>query len=211
MFLTEPEERLFKDTGLGGLSMGLPRAAFIASGLDASQLEKYMAGFNSITRNLNDSIKGYDKREDAEAIFDWLWEIKPNRYERGGNFKLPPVVDAYLGETEKVGNCLGLTTLYNALAQTFDIPMKAAYQENFMGFPHVFSLFPSETGAVPIENIFSNGFDYDSHKDHQGIITWENIHLVADIYNSRANEEDNDELRMKRDLLISHGIQNENT
>ena len=211
MFLTEPEEQLFKDAEFGTLSMSLPKAAFIASGLDSSQLEKYMARFDSITRNLIVSIKGRDKREDAEVIFDWLWETKPNRYERGGNFRLPSIVDAYLEETEKVGNCLGLTTLYNSLVHKFGIPMKAAYLENFMGFPHLFSLFPSETGTVPVENIFPNGFDYDPHKHNREIAVWDNLHLVADIYNSRANEEDNDELRMKRDLLLSYGMQNENT
>ena len=203
MILTEPEEQLFEETGRGVLSMGLPRAAFIASGLGSSLLEAYMTRFNRIKENLGDSIKGQDKREDAETIFDWLWKIKSNRYDRGGNFKLPPVVDAYLGEREKVGNCLGLTTLYNALAQTFDIPMQAAYLDNFMGSPHVFSLFPSETGTLPIENIFPNGFDYAPHRPNRQISKWDNIHLIADIYNSRANEEDNDELRMKRDLLLS--------
>ena len=211
MFLTGPEEQLFKDAEVGRLSMSLQEAAFIASGLASSQIVEYISKFDDITRNISDLIKGCDKREDAEAIFDWLWGKKADRYERGGNFKLPQVVESYLGETEKVGNCLGLTTLYNALSQAFDIPMKAIYLDNFMGFPHVFSLCPSDTDTIPIENIFPIGFDYDSHKNNPLTEIWGNIQLVADIYNSRANEEDNDEFRLKRDLLLSYAMQSENT
>ncbi len=203
MLLTELEEQLFNKSENGNLSMGLPGAAFIASGLDSIQIEEYMKRFNDFSTNIRDKIKGDDKRKDAEAIFHWLWKTKPNRYERGGNFRLHLVIDAYWGETEKVGNCLGLTTLYNSLVQEFGIPMKTAYLENFMGFPHVFSILFSDEGKIPIENIFPNGFDYDSHKHNREIAVWDNLHLVADIYNSRANEEESDELRMKRDLLLS--------
>jgi len=36
---------------------------------------------------------------------------------------------------------------------------------------------------------------------------WDNINLIADLYNGRANEEGNGEFRMKWDLLLSYALQ----
>ena len=121
------------------------------------------------------------------------------------------VVDAYSDETERVGNCLGLTMLYNSLAQELSLSVKAAYLDNFMGRPHVFSMLYNEMSMIPIENIFPDGFDYDPHKHNPQVVEWDNINLIADLYNSRANEEGDDELRMKRDLLLSYALQTHTT
>jgi len=207
MFLTELEKELFEDAEIGTLSMSLPQAAFIASGVDSTQLKPYMRTFFDMTTDLRNHVKGYDQVKNAEVIFDWLWKTKPNRYELEGNFRLTQVVDAYLDEKERVGNCLGLTMLYNSLAQALNLPMKAAHLDNFMGRPHVFSMLYTETSMIPIENIFRDGFDYDQHKHNPQLVEWDNIHLIADLYNSRANEEGDDELRMKRDLLLSYALQ----
>ncbi len=207
MFLTELENELFKNAESGTFSMSLPQAAFIASGVDSSQLEKYINKFFDMITGLRNHVKGHDKVKNTETIFDWLWEIKPNRYELDGNFRLTQVVDAQLDETERVGNCLGLTILYNSLAKELNLSMKAAHLDNFMGHPHVFSILYTEMSMIPIENIFPDGFDYDPHKLNSQLVEWDNIHLIADLYNSRANEEGDDELRMKRDLLLSYTLQ----
>jgi len=207
MFLTELEKKLFEDAESGILSMSLPQAAFIASGLDSSQLQEYMKKFFDMITDLGNHVKGHDQVKKAEIIFDWLWKTKPNRYELEGNFRLTQVVDAYLDKTEKMGNCLGLTILYNSLTQELNLPMKAAHLDNFMGRPHVFSMLYEDTSMIPIENIFPNGFDYDQHKNNPQLVEWNNINLIADLYNSRANEEDDDELRMKRDLLLFYTLQ----
>jgi len=207
MILTELEKELFEDAESGTLSMSLHQAAFIASGVDSSQLKEYMKNFFDMINDLKNHVKGHDKVKNAEIIFNWLWRTKPNRYELEGNFRLIQVVDAQLDETERVGNCLGLTILYNSLAQESNLSMKAAHLDNFMGHPHVFSILYAETSTIPIENIFPNGFDYDPHKHNPQLVEWDNIHLIADLYNSRANEEGNDELRMKRDLLLSYALQ----
>ena len=207
MFLTELEKELFKDAESGTLSMSLPQAAFIASGVNSSQLKEYMKKIFNMITDLRNHVKGHDKVKNAETIFNRMWKTKPNRYELEGNFRLTEVVDAQLDKTEKIGNCLGLTILYNSLAQELSLSMKAAHLDNFMGHPHVFSILYTETSMIPIENIFPNGFDYDQHRDNKKIVEWDNIHLIADLYNSRANEEGDDELRMKRDLLLSYALQ----
>ena len=207
MFLTELEKGLFKDAESGTLSMSLPQAVFIASGVNSSQLKEYMNFFFNMITDLRNHVKGHDKVKNAETIFNRMWRTKPNRYELEGNFRLTEVVDAQLDKTEKIGNCLGLTILYNSLAQELSLSMKAAHLDNFMGHPHVFSILYTETSMIPIENIFPNGFDYDPHKHHPQLVEWDNIHLIADLYNSRANEEGDDEHRMKRDLLLSYALQ----
>lgn len=142
--LTKLEEDLFEGVKSGKF-FSLTQAAFIVSGVDSSQmLGVYMRKFYSIVAHLRGDVKGYDEVK-ARTIFDWLWKTKPRRYQLGGNFKLTQVVDAQLGETEKVGNCLGLTLLYNSLAQEFGLSMKATYLDNFLGYPHVFSILHAET------------------------------------------------------------------
>jgi len=209
MDLSDPEKTLFHDAETGELTMHLPKAGFIASGVDFDQLETYMKRFTQITTHLDDLVTGDDQLDDARAIFDWSWKSKPHRYERGGSFKLTQVIDAQLGESDNVGNCLGLTTLYNSITQAFHIPMTAAYIDDFQGYPHVFSILYSGTEPIPIENIYSEGFDFDVHRHDARIAVWKNLNLIADIYNSRANEEDNEEHRLKRDLLLSYILANE--
>lgn len=59
---------------------------------------------------------------------------------------------------------------------------------------------------IPIENIFPNGFNFERHRNKPQIVEWDNIHLIADLYNNRANYEKNDEHRLKRDLLLPFGL-----
>jgi len=207
MFLTKLEKELLEDAEKGTLSMSLPQAAFIASGVNSSQLQEYMKKFYDMITDLRDRVKRHDQVKDAEIIFNWLWKKNPYRYELEGHFRFTQVVDAHLDETERVGNCLGLTMLYNSLAQELNLSIKAAHLDNFMGRPHVFSILYTEMSMIPIENIFTDGFDYDPHKHNPQLVEWANIHLIADLYNSRANEEGDDELRMKRDLLLSYALQ----
>jgi hypothetical protein len=209
MDLSDPEKALFHDAETGELTMELPRAGFIASGVDYDQLGTYMKRFTQIAAHLDDLVTGDDQLGNARAIFEWLWKSKPHRYERGGNFKLTRVIDAQLGESDSVGNCLGLTTLYNSIAQALHIPMAAAYIDDFQGYPHVFSILYSGTEPIPIENIYANGFDFDVHRQNTRFVAWKNLHLIADIYNSRANEEDNEDHRLKRDLLLSYTLADE--
>lgn len=57
----------------------------------------------------------YRHREIAEALFEYLWTSKPNRF--GESIHLTDAVDAQLdpGPHRTVGNCVGLTSLYSVL------------------------------------------------------------------------------------------------
>ncbi|MBE0415999.1 MAG: tetratricopeptide repeat protein, partial [Dehalococcoidia bacterium] len=130
-----------------------------------------------------------DDVERAEGIFHWLWRSKPHRYEYRGNFKLTDALDAQLGEMENVGNCLGLTVLYNVLAQRFGLEVKAAHLEDAFGIgPHVFTVLCIGMRSIDIDNIFPYGFNYRGHKGDPLREEWGDRELIADIYHSMAND-----------------------
>lgn len=125
----------------------------------------------------------------AEALYRLLWKDRPNRYTSGGIFRLTEVIDAQLDPNARyVGNCLGLTLLFNSLAQRLGLKTVAIHMEEaFSRGPHVLSLLYTETGQVQIENIFPDGLDYLSHPGEKQVI-WDGKALVADIYNSSGTE-----------------------
>ena len=126
----------------------------------------------------------------ARALFDWLWKEKPNRYKPHGNFKLSEVIDAQLTkDTQIVGNCLGLTLLYNCLLRKMGIYAGALYLENaFEIGPHVLTFLKTKESFIDIENILPDGFDYKEHLNLPSRIRWGDQELVADIYLSMGNE-----------------------
>jgi hypothetical protein len=126
----------------------------------------------------------------ARSLFTWLWNQKPNRYQSHGAFRLHDVVDAQLsGEDRAVGNCLGLTLLYNCLLKRIGIDAGALYVENAFGIgPHVLTMVSTEGLLIDVENILPDGFDFKGHLANPSRIRWGNKELVADIYHSLGNE-----------------------
>lgn len=172
-----------------GGAMDLAREALIASGVDDEhELNRYLAKIDRLCREIAQGQKGSDV-EKAREIFHWLWRAKPHRYEYRGSFKLSDVLDAQLGDGESVGNCLGLTILYNVLAQRFGLEVKAVHLEDAFGLgPHVFTVLYVGMRSVDIENIFPYGFDYRGHKGNPQREQWGDRELIADIYHSVAND-----------------------
>ncbi len=194
-----------------GGEIDLVQGALLASGVKTGQeFNRYLAKVDRLCQRIADTLcellgKGSDW-EKAKGIFDWLWRAKPHRYEYGGSFRLTQVLDAQLGEkgrgveggeSEKVGNCLGLTILYNVLAQRFGLMVGAAHLEDAFGLgPHLFTVLYTGGRTIDIENIFPDGFDYRGHRVtlQRGVggeskrEEWGSRELIADIYHSVANE-----------------------
>ena len=126
----------------------------------------------------------------AKALFHWLWRERPSRYEPHGRYKISKVIDAQLDPgSPGVGNCLGLTLLYNCLLDKLGLRAKAVYlQIAFDLRPHVFSLIERENSFIDVENIFPTGFDYAGHRDNPSRILWGDQELVSDIYLCQGNE-----------------------
>jgi tetratricopeptide (TPR) repeat protein len=126
----------------------------------------------------------------ARTLFNWLWKEKPARYEPHSNYRLNDVIDAQLNkDSQTVGNCLGLTLLYNCLLRKMEINAEALYLENAFGIGlHVLTVLQIEESLIDIENIFPDGFDYKGHLDNPSRTRWGDQELVADIYHSLGNE-----------------------
>lgn len=126
----------------------------------------------------------------AQNLFVWLWQKRPNRYTAGTSFRLDEVIDAQIREnSEVVGNCLGLTLLYNTLLRRKKIGARATYLENAFGIgPHVLTTLENQKEMIDVENIFSHGFDYKGHLKDPSRRSLGDRELVAEIYNSAGNE-----------------------
>jgi len=176
---------------LEGGKIELDQGALIASGVETEHVfNSYLSRIDQLCQRIDAEAfrsKGSDA-ERAKEIFHWLWRTKPYRYHYGGNFKLTDVLDSQLGEKDKVGNCLGLTVLYNVLCQRFGLEVKAVQLEHAFGLgPHVFSVLYVGGRCIDIENVFPYGFDYRGHEGDPQRREWGSGELVADIYHSMAN------------------------
>lgn len=166
-------------------------AALIATGVTGYRdIVRYTNKIERLCDEINKFVASSDSDVDkARVIFHWLWMSKPRRYKAQGHYKIADVSDAQTGRARHVGNCLGLTVLYNIIAQRFDIKVKAAYMENAFGRgPHVFSILTSGKSTIDIENVFPNGFAYPGHLNPSERYVWNDEELIADVYNSMGNE-----------------------
>ncbi len=163
--------------------------ALRASGIPEKEFVRYSRLFDEMQDRL---LRCLDLSEasvqKAKQIFDYLWREKPNRYRPDGYYKLSDTIQCQLArESREVGNCLGLTVLYNCLLHRMDVPVRSLYLESAFGQgPHVLSVL-SKTG-ICIEHMFQTGFDFKGHRDDSEKILWNDHELVADIYNSRGTE-----------------------
>ena len=173
-------------------AFNLEEEALLASGIeDRSKIDFYVAELERIYRQfLHQIIPPPTPVQRAKALFTWLWTSKPNRYKSRGSYKFNKVIEAQSREGDhSVGNCLGLTLLYNSLLRKMDIDAEALYVENaFETGPHVLTLLKTQESFIDVENILPDGFDYRGHQTHPGRIGWGDRELIADIYHSVANE-----------------------
>ena len=174
------------------MPFGLEKKALIASGITkddliatyARKLDKLNQQFIHEMNHISDPLTT------AKALFEWLWVKKPARYVPHGHFRLHHVIDSQLSKgIIAVGNCLGLTLLYNCLLQRLRIDAQALYVENAFGIgPHVLTVLKTKESMVDIENIRPDGFGYKGHINDPSRTKWSDKELVADIYHSMGNE-----------------------
>ena len=186
-------ERKLLESEKSEREIDLTQGALLASGVETvRELKRYLEKVDWLCQGIVEALvdlppKGGDI-EKARGIFNWLWREKPHRYEFGGNFRLTHVLDAQLGGEGKVGNCLGLTVLYNVLAHRFGLEVKAAYLQDAFGLgPHLFTVLCAGERTIDIDNIFPDGFDYRGHHGAEQREAWGDRELIADIYHSVGN------------------------
>ena len=174
-----------------GMFFDQEKEALIASGMAHDEIAVHTARLDTI---FHDFIQAFGNSDDrltmAKGLFDYLWDEKPHRYEQGGHFRLNNIIDNHLDpDSIEVGNCLGLTLLYNCLLMRSGITARAIFIENaFESGPHVLSYLFLDGRSVDVENILSEGFDFKGHLDDPTRTMWDGKELVADIYLSMGNE-----------------------
>jgi len=170
----------------------LEKKVLIASGITKDDLiATYARKLDKLNQRFIREVKYIsDPFTTAKALFNWLWITKPHRYAPHGHYKLHHVIDSQLSkDIIAVGNCLGLTLLYNCLLRRVGIDAQALYVENAFGIgPHVLTVFKTKESMVDIENILPDGFDYKGHLNDPSRSIWGDQELVADIYHSLGNE-----------------------
>ena len=174
------------------MGFDLGKEALIASGLrDERRVRDYLGKIDSIFRKfLPEEVRRLSPLNTAEKLFKALWKDRPNRYRQQGTYRLDEVIDAQCGSDKKaVGNCLGLTLLYNCLIKRVGVDAQALYLENAFNIgPHVLTVLRIDNLTIDVENILPDGFDYKGHKQNPARVTWGEKALVADIYQSRGTE-----------------------
>ena len=174
------------------MSFCLEKNALIASGMTKDDLiATYVRKLDKLTQRFIHEVKHIrDPLNAARALFNWLWIKKPHRYAPHGHYKLHHAIDSQLSKSIiAVGNCLGLTLLYNCLLRRVGIDTQAVYVENAFGIgPHVLTVLKTKESMVDIENIVPEGFDYKGHINNASRTLWGDQELVADIYHSLGNE-----------------------
>jgi len=169
----------------------LEREALIASGIQKSDLiDTYRGRLDYLYGEFRHQMKfPCDSLSQPKALFTWLWQQKPDRYKPGSYYRLNNVIDAQVDQvTKRVGNCLGLTLLYNCLLTKMGLRAGALNLENAFDIgPHVLTVLKIEETLIDIENIFPHGFDYTGHIDNPSRTIWGDKELVADIYLTSAN------------------------
>jgi tetratricopeptide (TPR) repeat protein len=170
----------------------LERESLLASGVkDNCQLLEYRRKLDQLAKHFVAQITPpHESVKKASVLFHWLWERKPWRYKPQSHFRLNDVIDAELSEDRRtVGNCLGLTLLYQCLLKKMNVHADALYLENAFGMgPHVLTVFQTGESTIDIENILPNGFDYKGHLSNPSRTKWGDRELVADIHHSLGNE-----------------------
>ena len=170
----------------------LEQEVLVASGVkEAALLEEYRSRLGRLYYEFErDKELPSNEVKIARTLFGWLWTQKPARYELGGSYRLNKVIDLQLNkQSERVGNCLGLTLLYNCLLRRAGMSAGAVHLENAFGKgPHVLSTLTIRDSIIDIENSLSEGFDYKGHLKDSSRHLWGDRELVADIYLSRGND-----------------------
>ena len=174
------------------MTFDLEKEALIASDLrDQDLIREYLSKLDSVLRLCcPKGTRNFPPLARAEKLFKALWRKWPNRYLSQGHFRLNNVIDAQLSKKKRaVGNCLGLTLLYNCLLKKMGIEAQTLYLENAFGIgPHVLTVLRVDDFIIDIENILPEGFDYKGHKQIPSRLMWGDKELVADIYQSKGTE-----------------------
>jgi tetratricopeptide (TPR) repeat protein len=172
-------------------------ALLVASGIDSeSDIVTYKEKLHQIASDFSTELRSqlggtlFDELEekhprlsrDSEALMgyklhNYFFDNKPKRY--NSNYLFQEVIDAQLSDSERVGNCVGLVSLFHIVGSIIGIKTVPVLTSE-----HIYLQQETDKGnKIIIETTLPEGYDYK--KDDEGKVG-DKINMVCSIYNSRV-------------------------
>jgi tetratricopeptide (TPR) repeat protein len=185
------EEKLIQDIKAGN-TVSLERGLFIISGLNTEvEIESYTQKLDQIYNGFIErltsksplspaSTRSYMTTSMAKWLFEYLWNTKPRRC--NGNFLLKDVIDAQLNPdiNQKVGSCVGLTSLYTVLGLREELNLSILVSGS-----HIVNRLRIDTdNFCNIDNTDPIGFDCQIQEEE--FFEYPPVKLIASVLNSRG-------------------------
>jgi regulator of sirC expression with transglutaminase-like and TPR domain len=175
-----------------GKSVSLERGLLIISGLKtegeiatySQKLDQIYNGFIERLRSKSplslESTRNYMTTSMAKWLFEYLWNTKPKRC--NGNFLLTDVINAQLNPdiNQKVGSCVGLTSLYTVLGLRERLELTILVSES-----HILNRLRIDgTDSCNIDNTDPLGFGCQIKEEE--FLEYPPVKLIANVLNSRG-------------------------
>lgn len=185
------EEQLIQDIKAGN-TVSLERGLLVISGLNTEgENETYKQKLDQIHNGFIERLasksplslsatRNYMRTSMAKWLFEYLWNTKPRRC--NGNFLLKDVIDAQLNPdiNQKVGSCVGLTSLYTVLGLREGLNLTILVSGSHV----VNRLTIDSANSLNIDNTDSLGFDCQIKEEE--FLEYPPVMLIANVLNSRG-------------------------
>lgn len=191
-----------------GKDFDTAEALLIASGIDSEQtITSYKEKLNQIASDFATKLRAqlggtlFDELEakhpnlsrDSEALMgfklhEYFFESKPKRY--NSNFLFQEVIDAQLSDSERVGNCVGLVSLFHTVGEIIGIRTVPVLTND-----HIYLQQETDKGnRVTIETTLPEGYDYKRSEEGK---VGNKLNMICSVYNSRVINSKGKEERAK--------------
>ena len=184
------EEKLMQDMR-GGKTVSLERGLLLISGLNTeAEIETYIQKLDQIYNGFIErlasksplslaSTRKYMTRSMAKWLFEYLWNTKPRRC--NSNFLFTHVIDAQLNPDihQKVGSCIGLTSLYTVLGLREGLDLTILVSDS-----HVLNRLRVDDTIDNIDNTDPQGFDCSIREEE--FLEHPPVKLLANVLNARG-------------------------
>jgi tetratricopeptide (TPR) repeat protein len=188
--MTNLEATLIRDIK-AGKAVSLERGLLIISGLKTEEgIGEYVGKLDLIQHGFIERLKSkssvslatlrkYLVSSKARFLFEYLWSTKPRRC--NSNFLLTDVVDAQLNtdSNEKVGSCVGLTSLYTVLGAREGLNLTILVSGS-----HILNRLRVGESTYSIDHTDPLGFDCEV--SGKNFFEYPAIGLLANVLNSRG-------------------------
>lgn len=156
----DQEYRMIEELKTGACSV--ERALLVVSGLDEEGIRTYQRRLDSMQRDLERHLQRQGQEgnayQRAAGLFSYIWESQKAIYSKK-YFLLTKVIDNHFRRSDRVGSCLGLTSLYSVAGLRLGLDLAVLSDVD-----HTLNILAYEGREVVIENTSPKGFDYSQKR-----------------------------------------------